>query len=197
MLYVSAQRWPYACLKAENERFANNCVVDVDRFGEGNVLMWDAISHNQRTSLVIVPDNLPAQRYRDEILSLIFFQSSTRRERFFSTTTQCRTEHVLLSTFLLISTSLCYPGYPDPKIWIPLSISGINWINMCACVNQPPNSSAITTGTTIVMAKNTPRQIQRLNQSMRRQVTTVLQAIGIYTRYWYNCANKHSLNLLL
>lgn len=119
------------------ERFANNCVIEVDRFGGGSVIMWGAISYNQRTPLVLVPGNKLRKGIATRSSSLIFFQSSTSRERFFSTTTRDRTQHVLLWTFLLTATSLCYPGHLVPRIWIPLSISGISWMNVCACVNQP------------------------------------------------------------
>ena len=54
--------------RRKNERFANNCVVEVNRFGGGSVMMWGAITYNRRTPLVLVPGNLTAQRYRDEIL---------------------------------------------------------------------------------------------------------------------------------
>lgn len=39
----------------KNERFANNCVVDVDRFGGGCVIMQGAISFNQQMPPVLVP----------------------------------------------------------------------------------------------------------------------------------------------
>ena len=50
------------------ERFQRNCVLQVDRFGGGGVMMWAAISMNARTDLVHVQGNLTAVSYRDEIL---------------------------------------------------------------------------------------------------------------------------------
>ena len=58
----------YAFTVEKNERFANNCVVEIDIFGGGSVMMWGIITHNRRTPLVLVPNNLTAQRYCDEIL---------------------------------------------------------------------------------------------------------------------------------
>lgn len=37
------------------ERFTNSCVVDVDRFGGGSVIMQGAISYNQQMPPVLVP----------------------------------------------------------------------------------------------------------------------------------------------
>jgi hypothetical protein len=39
-------------------------------------------------------------------------------------------------------------------------------------------------------------QTQRLIQSMRRRVTTVLQANGGHTRYWCNCVKPFILNFV-
>ena len=33
------------CLQTRNERFARNCVLEVDNFGGGSVMMWGAISY--------------------------------------------------------------------------------------------------------------------------------------------------------
>jgi hypothetical protein len=54
--------------RRRNERFANNCIQEVDRFGGGSVMMWATISHTGKTALVHIPRNLTAQRYCDEIL---------------------------------------------------------------------------------------------------------------------------------
>lgn len=54
--------------RRRHERFAANCVQEVDRFGGGSVMMWAAISHTGRTDLVHVNGTLTAQRYCDEIL---------------------------------------------------------------------------------------------------------------------------------
>ncbi len=52
--------------RRRNERFANNCVLEVDRFGGGSVMVCGAISYTGRSELVVVRGNLTAVRYRDE-----------------------------------------------------------------------------------------------------------------------------------
>lgn len=44
--------------RRRHERFAANCVQEVDRFGGGSVMMWAAISHTGRTDLVHVNGTL-------------------------------------------------------------------------------------------------------------------------------------------
>ncbi|XP_046573290.1 uncharacterized protein LOC124281311 [Haliotis rubra] len=56
--------------RRRNERYARQCVREVDRHGGEGVMMWAGISVNDRTELVHVQGNLNAVRYRDEILAL-------------------------------------------------------------------------------------------------------------------------------
>ena len=51
-----------------NERFAPNCVVEVDNYGGGSVMVWGAISYARKTQLVSIQGNLNGARYRDDIL---------------------------------------------------------------------------------------------------------------------------------
>ena len=55
--------------RRRNERFARDCVLEVDNLGGGGVMMWGAISYARKTHLVHIPDNLSAARYRDEVLT--------------------------------------------------------------------------------------------------------------------------------
>jgi hypothetical protein len=55
--------------RRRNERFARNCVLEVDIFGGGSVMMRDAISYARKSQLVHIPGNLNAARYRDEVLT--------------------------------------------------------------------------------------------------------------------------------
>lgn len=54
--------------RRDGERFADNCVVERDRFGGGGVMVWGAINYNFRSRLLIIHGNLNARRYVDEIL---------------------------------------------------------------------------------------------------------------------------------
>jgi hypothetical protein len=54
--------------RRRNERFSSSCVLEVDSFGGGSVMMWSTISNDRKLYLVHVPGNLTAVRYRDEII---------------------------------------------------------------------------------------------------------------------------------
>jgi hypothetical protein len=55
--------------RRRNARFTRNCVLEVDNFGGGSVMMWGAISYARKTQLLHIPGNLSAARYRDEVLT--------------------------------------------------------------------------------------------------------------------------------
>ena len=56
-------------LRRTEQRYADACVVEADRFRGGSVMVWDGISHNGKTRLVTVNGTLNAQKYRDDILA--------------------------------------------------------------------------------------------------------------------------------
>lgn len=54
--------------RRRNERNADCCIAEHDRFGGGSVMVWGGVSYDNRTGLVIVDNNLNANRYCNEIL---------------------------------------------------------------------------------------------------------------------------------
>ena len=54
--------------RRRGERFADACVFERDGYGGGSVIVWGGISHGVKSPLIVVPGNLTAVRYRDEIL---------------------------------------------------------------------------------------------------------------------------------
>ena len=56
--------------RRRNERYADCCVLQRDRFGGGgSVMVWAGISYGYRTQLVVIDGNLNAQKYRDRVLA--------------------------------------------------------------------------------------------------------------------------------
>ena len=54
--------------RRRGKRFADACVFERDRYGGRSVKVWGGISHGVKSPLIVVPGNLTAVRYRDEIL---------------------------------------------------------------------------------------------------------------------------------
>lgn len=54
--------------RRRGERFADNCLLERDRFGGGSVMVWGGIMGDRKTDLVVIPGNLNAQRYIDNVL---------------------------------------------------------------------------------------------------------------------------------
>ena len=54
--------------RRRGERFADNCLVERDRFEGGSVMVWGGIMGRRKTNLIVVQGNLNAQGYINQIL---------------------------------------------------------------------------------------------------------------------------------
>ena len=54
--------------RRRKERFADNCLIERDRFGGGSVMVWGGIMGRMKTNLIVVQGNLNAQGYINQIL---------------------------------------------------------------------------------------------------------------------------------
>jgi hypothetical protein len=86
--------------RRRNDRFARNCVLEVDNFGGESVMIWGAIIYARKTQLVHISGNLSAARYRDEVLTPHILPAMNLRRGIFNTTTLGRTQLVLLLTLM-------------------------------------------------------------------------------------------------
>ena len=50
------------------ERFADNCLIERDRFGGGSVRVWGGIKGRKKSNLIVVQGNFNAQGYINQIL---------------------------------------------------------------------------------------------------------------------------------
>ena len=49
------------------ERFADNCLIERDRFGGGSVMVWGGFMGRRKTNLIVVQGNRNAQGYINQI----------------------------------------------------------------------------------------------------------------------------------
>ena len=54
--------------RRRGERFADKCLIERDRFGGGNVMVWGGIMGRRKTNLIVVQGNLNAKGYINQIL---------------------------------------------------------------------------------------------------------------------------------
>ena len=54
--------------RGRGECFADNCLIERDRFGGGSVMVWSGIMGRRKTNLIVVQGNLNAQGYINQIL---------------------------------------------------------------------------------------------------------------------------------
>lgn len=54
--------------RQRNQRFAEACIQEIDRWGGPSIMVWAGISANSRTDLVFIQGNLNAHKYRAEVL---------------------------------------------------------------------------------------------------------------------------------
>ena len=54
--------------RRRGERFADNCLIERDRFGGGSVMIWSGIMGRTKTNLIVVQGNLNAHGYINQIL---------------------------------------------------------------------------------------------------------------------------------
>ena len=55
--------------RRRGERYADACVNQVDGHNRGSEMVWGGICGRQKTRLLVINDNLTAQRYRDRVLA--------------------------------------------------------------------------------------------------------------------------------
>lgn len=170
--------------RRRNERFAANCIQEVDRFGGGSVMMWAAISHTGKTNLVHVNGNLTAQRYCDEILQphvLPFMQNNGRI--FQQDNARPHTAR--------ITTAFLQRNNVDVLPW-PSKSPDLNpiehlWDELDRRVRQrqpPPQSLQQLVNALQAEWANIPEQVIRnLTSSMGRRCQAVIDANGGHTRY--------------
>ena len=73
--FIEMMAGPEYIYRRRNERYADCCVIERDRFGGwGSVLVWAGIAHGFRTNLFVNEGNLNAQCNRVEILAMHVIQ---------------------------------------------------------------------------------------------------------------------------
>lgn len=170
--------------RRRNERFANNCVAQVDRFGGGSVMMWGAISYTGRSELVLVQRNLTAVRYRDEILRPHMLPLMDRQRELFQHD-NARPHAARLTAQYLEDENINVLPWPSRSpdlnpiehMWDELD-RRLRQRNPAPLTLQQLSNALQEEWRRIPLAR-----IQRLIESMPRRCRAVIAAHGAHTRY--------------
>ena len=172
--------------RRRNERYADACVHECDKFGGGAVMVWGGITHNGRTELKIIEGNLNSVRYRDEILSpsvLPFITRHGNRHTFQQDNARCHIARLSMQ-FLAQNNIIVLPW---PALSPDLSPIEHLWDEMDRRVRRrqpPPQSTQQLHNALLEEWNNIPQGfIQLLIGSMRRRCQAVVNARGGHTRY--------------
>ena len=129
--------------RRRGERFADACVFERDRYGGGWVMVWGGISHGVKSPLMVVPGNLTAVRYRDEILRPVAVPLVQQHQMTFQHDNARPHVARVCQDFLATTTLYHSTGHRTVQICPQLSICGTNWTGAYEDVGTPKHSRAI------------------------------------------------------
>ena len=170
--------------RRRGERFADACVFERDRYRGGSVMVWGGISHGVKSPLIVVPGNLTAVRYRDEILRPVAVPLLQQHQMTFQHD-NARPHVARVCQDFLANNNIV------PLEWPPYSpdLSPIEhlWDELDRRVrrrrNTPKHSRAVA-NSIAGRGENIPmRKIKALVNSMQRRIRAVINARGGHTRY--------------
>ena len=170
--------------RRRGERFADDCVFERDRYGGGSVMVWGGISHGVKSLFIVVPGNLTAVRYRDEILRPAAVLLVQRHQMTF--------QHDKARPHV---ARVCQDFLPNNNIvpldWPPYSpdLSPIEHLwdeldrRVRRCRNTPNTLGQLQTALLEGWENIPMRKINVLVNSMQRRIKAVINARGGHTRY--------------
>lgn len=170
--------------RRRGERNAQNCVVEVDQFGGGSLMLWAGVSMHTKTPVVTIQGNLNAQKYQTDVLlpHLIPHIRANRGMGLMQDNAPChaaRTTQNLLATnnIRLINMPAKSPDLnPIEHLW-DLMKSRVH------ALPQQPNLATLQRDINRVWAGINQRDIQQYAGSMRSRCQAVIAANGGHTRY--------------
>ena len=170
--------------RRRNERYAPNCLRQVDHFGGGSVMMWGAISYTGRTDLVLVQGNLTANRYIDQILRPHVLPNINRQRQLFQQD-NARPHTARVTMAFLANENINVLPWPSKSP--DLNPIEHLWDQLDRRVRQrqqvPRTLRELAAALQEEWRRIPQERIQRLIRSVPRRVQAVIRARGGHTRY--------------
>lgn len=171
--------------RRRGERFADPCVLQVDRFGGGSVMVWGAIRHGWKSRLVFVDGRMNAVMYRDNILNPHVIPYVTRNPHvtFMHDNARPHVARICMDTLRANNIDVLeWPAFspdmnPIEHLWDRLDRQVRNR-------NPAPATLAQLRAALTQEWANIPQNaIDDLLSSMPRRIQALIQANGGHTRY--------------
>ena len=170
--------------RRKNERYADACVIERDRFGGGSVMVWWAIAHGFKSPLVTVDGTLTTLKYRDEVL-IPHVIPITRQNEFTFQQDNARPHVARVSTDCLTQNGV------QVLDWLPYSpdLSTIEhlWDELDRRVRHHVNVPLTTNALSQALREewdNIPMAtINKLIRSMTSRIRDAIAARGGHTQY--------------
>ena len=170
--------------RRRGELFADACVFERDRYGGGSVMVLGGISHGVKSPLIVVPGNLTAVSYRDEILRPVAVPLVQQHQMTFQHD-NARLRVARVCQDFLANNNIV------PLDWPPYSpdLSPIEhlWDELDRRVRRrrnTPNTLGQLRTALLEEWENIPmRKVNALVNSMQRRIRAVINARGGHTRY--------------
>lgn len=166
------------------ERLDAANVVERDRYGGGNVMVWAGIYYHGKTELVTVPGTLTAQRYCDEIVRPVVVPFMQQRNVGIFQQDNARPHSARLTQDVLHRNNINVLPWPAKS----LDLSPIEhlWDHLGRKVRERDNVNNVQDLERALHEEWTRiplYTIRKLISSMRRRCVAVLAAHGGHTRY--------------
>ena len=181
-------RLQWADRHIRNERYADCCVLQRDRFGGGgSVMVWAGISFGYRIQLDVIDGNLNAQKYRDRVLAphvvpllqnhgvISVFQQDNARPHVARDNIQFLRNNTI--DFIDDWPSKCPDLNPIEHLWDNLDT------RVRQRQNPPGNVNELRDALQEEWINIPQAQINNLIHSMRRRCQAVSNARGGHTRF--------------
>lgn len=172
--------------RRRNERYADACIRQVDRWGGPSVMVWAAISAEHHSELVFLEGNLNAVRYRDEVLGpvvLPFLERVGGRAVFQHDNARPHVARVCANFLrdndvdVLPWPALSPDLNPIENVWDLLNT------RIRRRANPPRTVQQLRAALVEEWAAISQEQLRRFCRSMRRRITAVLDANGGHVNY--------------
>ena len=170
-----------------NERFAEVCIAEHDRYGGGSVMVWAEISAQGKTDLHVINNGtLTAERYVNEILDVhVRPYAGAIGPDFILMDNNARAHRARITNWYLEQAAIVRLDWPARSPDLNPREHAWNMLQKAISSRQVQPATVRELRETLIeeWAQLPQHKLRRLIGSMRRRCQAVINAHGHHTRY--------------